>query len=386
MEIPANRNRSTKKWAIPLVVLLALQTSCGTTDLKPFSDATTEMAALVRSGFEKTHEAMKSAAASEGEPAGDGKCDPKDTSFRCLSKKLGDAWEPTEKAISSLVDYSDSLAALAASGDKGKQTAGKVVDSVKGLADAMGAFPGESAAVAVAKEVLGQVIQMKAERDIRKAVSQATAAVDRLAPLLSQNFRDLGVTHDAAAKVWEGNVSLKSKTLREYYEGLLDEERIHQKSLSWIHRYQVAKKPEVKADALAELKAADATFAGMGLSAGEAAAVETRRQQLMALATAQGKEISALEARYNQAVAELDHVRETRQRGNSVLAKGAEAIDAWQKAHKSLRADAEKKELVAGFSGILPHVGLRTATGDKHATPAIAGLTAINKEMSASAK
>jgi hypothetical protein len=384
---------------IAVVALVSLQISCGGPDLKPFSDATAEMSALVQSGFEKTQAALQAAATSGGEPGAEVKCpkDGSDKSFRCQSKALDEAWEPTKTAMTSLVDYSDSLTALAESGDKGKETAGKLVDSVGGLASAVGSFTGPfaSGATEAAKEILGKVIQMRAERDIRKAVSQAASAVDRLAPLLSSNFKGLAVIHEGAANVWEGDVLLKTRTLREYYESLLEDERRVQNFLAAARRYQTAaemlrdkpaKIPEVKADAVADLKKSDAMLGRLAWPEGEAASVEARRERLVTMVNSQSREIAVLEPRYQQAVAELDRVREVRQRGKSVLAKGSEAIDAWQKAHASLRTSSEEKEFVIGFLGFHPHAGMRTASKEKSGRPAVAELNSVNKEMTALVK
>ena len=348
------------------------------------------MSALVKSGFEKTQAAINAAAASGGDSA-------EDKDLKRESKALDEAWDPTKTAMTALVDYSDSLAALAESGDKGRETAGKLVDSVGGLATAVGTFTGPfaSGATEAAKEILGKVIQMRAERDIRKAVSQAASAVDRLAPLLSANFKGLAVIHESAANVWEGGVLVKSKTLRQYYESLLEDEKRVQILLAVARRYQTAadvlrekpdKIPEVKAEALEDLKKSDAMFAHVAWPAGEAAAVEARRQRFVTLVNSQSREIAVLEPRYKQAVAELESVRETRQRGKSVLAKGAEAIDAWQKAHASLRTSSEEKEFVIGFLGFHPHAGMRTASKEKSGRPAVAELNSVNKEMAALVK
>ena len=67
-------------------------------------------------------------------------------------------------------------------------------------------------------------------------------------------------------------------------------------------------------------------------------AVETRRLELVKLLDAKSAEVAILQPRYSQAVADINHVLETRQAGDKYLEKASGAIDAWQKANKGLLA------------------------------------------------
>jgi hypothetical protein len=344
-------------WAITVLILTL--TSCGIPDLKPFSDATAEMASQLRSAFEKTQAAIGFAAATSEDGS----------EFSTKSRQLNERWEPTRKAIAALVDYSDSIAAVAEAGKKGEQTVGRLIDSANDLASAVGVLPLTGTAASIAKAVGAKLIQLKAERDIKKAVRNATEAVDELVPPLKENFVALRNIHTSAANAWEAHVQGESSILTNYYESLVAEERRLQFLLTLIVQYQsasdrlrfraaqaiargdkaqadrlIALIETEKADNLKVLAASDAVLSEIDLTKDPAAAVETRQRMLMDLINAQRKEIALLEPKYQKARADLDRVRDTRQLGARVLAKASDAIDGWHKAHQSLRATVDGQQ------------------------------------------
>jgi hypothetical protein len=210
---------------------------------------------------------------------------------------------------------------------------------------------------------------MKAERDIKKAVLNATEAVDELVPPLKQNFVALRNIHASAANAWEAHVLGESSILTNYYESLVAEERRLQFLLTLILQYQSASDrlrfraaqaiaqgnkaradqligliDTEKADNLKVLRESDAVLAEVDLSQDPAVAIETRQRMLMELINAQRKEVALLEPKYLKARADLDRVRETRQLGARVLSKAEDAIDGWHKAHQSLRATVDGQQ------------------------------------------
>ena len=100
-----------------------------------------------------------------------------------------------------------------------------------------------------------------------------------------------------------------------------------------------------QADVLARIKVTDSMF---DVSNGEdnsvAARIEVRQQQLMTLLTAHRKELALLDAKYRQAMAELNTIREARASADGLLEKGSEAITAWRKAHRSLLATVQGRQ------------------------------------------
>ena len=91
--------------ALPIVLLSGVLVACGIPDLKPFSDATAEMSTVLKQGFERTRASLGAAT----ETATDDDTE----KFNAQLHKLDERWKETRKALSSLVAYSDSLAAIA---------------------------------------------------------------------------------------------------------------------------------------------------------------------------------------------------------------------------------------------------------------------------------
>lgn len=348
----------TGKRATTLIVLLSLLQACGIPDLKPFSDATAEMSTQLGSAFEKTQAAIGYAADTASE----------NQDFKKKSKELEERWVLTRAAIAALVEYSDSLAALSEAGKKGKETVARLTGAVQNLFSAVSALPGASTAVNIINTVGGKIIEMQAASDIRKAVRNATEAVDLMAPLLKANFIDLRRIHALATNAWQSHVDGESSILVNYYEALLPEERRIQYLLTLIVGFQSAtdrllfeaaqatgkenveeaktltdKIPLARAENLKVLGSFDRTMSGLDPATADAK-VEIRQMQLMALLNAQRKEIALLEPKYKAAIARLENVKESRQLGSRVMAKAIESIDAWKKAHKSLQAVAEGQQ------------------------------------------
>src|SRR6185295_13056030 len=151
--------------ALPIVLLSAVLVACGIPDLKPFSDATAEMSTVLKLGFERTRASLGAAT----ETANDEDAD----KFNAQLRKLDERWKETRKALSSLVAYSDSLAAIAEAGHNGKETMAKVTGALTDLASSVGAFSIPAAGPAIVQAVGAKIIEMQAGKDIRKAVDKA---------------------------------------------------------------------------------------------------------------------------------------------------------------------------------------------------------------------
>lgn len=339
-------------------LLCATLVACGIPDLKPFSDATAAMATTLRQGFEEARASL--GAAAESSP---------DEAFTTHLGELDERWKPTRKALSSLVGYSDSLAAVAEAGRNGKETMAKVTGALSELAASVGAtIPGGGAKIVEA--VGAKIIEMQAGNDIRKAVAAASDAVDIMAPVLEQNFADLRRIHNAAAAAWESRVLERWSFQRNYHDALTAEQRRLEYLLTLIIEYQsaparlrwraalaraegneelskklLASIPQEQADQLSALQAADTTFAGIDLDGEDTPdVIEARQQFLLGLINKQRAELSALDPSYRESTTELEAVREARARGDQLLHKAGEAIAAWQKAHRSLQAAAEGQQ------------------------------------------
>ena len=350
-----------------IALSLAALVACKIPSLKPFSDATADMVTALRQGFERTRTTLAAAAESANT-----------TAFTKDVAALDQAWKPTNEALSALVAYSDSLAALAEAGGKGKETMAKFTGAVNDLATAVGALPLQPGLVSVVNAVGAKIIEMQAARDIRKAVLNASEAVDIMTPVLSANIADLRRIHGAASRAWEANASGPTSVLRGYQLSLLDEEQRLQHVLTLIVNYQgtpaklrhqAVANPQEKATALATLNddiktvrtdllktlgELDSTFASLDQGKPETArAVEMRQRQLMEMITAHRKEITLLDPKFQQANTELARIHEARVTGDRILDKGVQAIAAWQKAHRSLQATVDGQQSRPSVSDLL---------------------------------
>lgn len=344
------------KRALPILFLSGVLVACGIPDLKPFSDATTEMATVLKQGFERARASLAAAADTANDQG----------EFNKNLGRLDQRWKETRTALSSLVAYSDSLTSVAEAGAKGKETMTKVTGALTDLASSVGALSIPTAGVTIVNAVGAKIIEMQAEKDIRKAVNKAAEAVDIMAPVLQQNFADLRRIHDAASTAWESRVLGQWSFRRNYYESLTGEQQRLEYLLTLIIEYQSAPArlrwraaladaqnhpeqaktlrasiPKEQADQLKALKDADSTFDGLDLAGKDiAATVEARQGHLLKLLDLQRKELALLEPVYRQSAADVNAVRDTRATGDRVLDKAGEAIAAWQKAHRSLQAAA----------------------------------------------
>jgi hypothetical protein len=61
MQYIAQGDQMIKK-ALPVLLLSGVLAACGIPDLKPFSDATTEMATVLKQGFERARASLAAAA------------------------------------------------------------------------------------------------------------------------------------------------------------------------------------------------------------------------------------------------------------------------------------------------------------------------------------
>ena len=350
----------TKTRTIGGVLALMLIAGCRIPDLKPFSDATTAMVTGLKQGFERSRASLTAAAETADDQA----------AFAAELKKLDAAWKPTREALSALVVYSDSLAALAEAGKTGPETMARLTDAINDLATSVSLIPIPAAGVQVVNQVGAKIIEIKAAGDIRKAVDAASGAIDIIAPVLKATFVDLRSIHDAAAKTYATRVEAESSILTNYYGSLQMEEQRLEYLLNLIIDYQsaparlrwraalaraenrkelaeklIASIPQEQRELLGRLKESDTVFQDMELATDDAATtVETRQLQLIGMLGTHRKELALLDPRYNGARNREAALRNAWRTGDLVLATGGEAIDAWLKAHKSLRATAEGKQ------------------------------------------
>ena len=109
-------------------------------------------------------------------------------------KDLEAKWKPTREALSALVEYSDSLAAVAEAGKKGPETMAQLTGAITDLAKAVSITAIPAVGVEVVNRVGAKIIEIQAARDIRKAVGAAGDAIEIIAPILKATFVDRAIS------------------------------------------------------------------------------------------------------------------------------------------------------------------------------------------------
>ena len=93
-------------------------------------------------------------------------------------------------AMRAVVEYSDSLALIAAAGNSGGDSAAKVAGALDGFLGALSAPALPSNYVALAKSLYGAVASVRAARDFADAVERADPAIQGMATILAADLQD----------------------------------------------------------------------------------------------------------------------------------------------------------------------------------------------------
>lgn len=162
-----------------LAAAVALLSGCATLpDTQGFTDATVSLRRAVASSGSAVVSELKTAplpAVSE------------------QAKKLETAWSTRNKTMSALVDYANSLQAIADAGNKGAESAKKLADAANTLTQSLGAASfGTSAAASLAVDTFsyayGQIAKARAARSLEASLAEVQPAVERIAALFGADL------------------------------------------------------------------------------------------------------------------------------------------------------------------------------------------------------
>lgn len=212
-------------------------------------------------------------------------------------------WEARNKAMSALLRYAQSIDAIVAAGNAGAESAGKVADSVKGLAEAAGlAIPGGPAAAAVATDAVkflyGQIATIRAAGQLAAALDEAQPAVERVAQLMRKDLDDLTVVIRAAEQVRTIKLQGKYKQLNSDRDSILGAMQKHNPGIT-------AERGEYKA--LTELWAAIKPEYDAYLQ--ESKALDDRRMAAAAVIDATGRALDEWAAAHAELASAARHKR-----------------------------------------------------------------------------
>lgn len=202
---------------------------CASPNLEPFVEATATLRTSVNVGGDMviaplTNQSVWDSTEKKYIPPGD----PKHP-----ATQLANSWKLREEAMDAVVVYSASLAAIGEASAKRQENAKEVVTSVKELASAIpGVSTGSSAAGDLLIMGLETIIEVKAYRDMAKAVEAASPAIELISDVLKKDFRSL-------AKLFESNqltnltkLYIEIMPVQEHYDALLKAQEEQREKIS----------------------------------------------------------------------------------------------------------------------------------------------------------
>ncbi|MBI2516551.1 MAG: hypothetical protein HYV95_06505 [Opitutae bacterium] len=168
--------------SVPFLAAALLLAGCPSLpDTQPFTDATVGLRSAV--------------AASGTAVVAELKRNPVD-GMAAQGASLEKAWQVRTKAMSALVDYANSLQAIADSGRKGEESAQKLADAATTLVQTLGAAnlaasAGASLAIDTFKFANGQIARARAAKSLEAALAEMQPAIERIAELFAADLTDL---------------------------------------------------------------------------------------------------------------------------------------------------------------------------------------------------
>jgi hypothetical protein len=214
---------TTPKYAWAYGGLLLLCAGCTTPDLKPFADSTaglhqavTQSQGIIRSEISGIEQAGNLAHPDQVAAAKD---------------KLIKAFDARIAFMGAVVNYSDSLAAVADAGKNGQANAKALGDSLQQLADMAGPYGmAVGAGTEIMSQIYGLIAQARAAHSLREATTKMDPAIQKAAELVQMDMTN--VLNVLKAGEPELNTAIQSPFL---------DDMILRNKLAKIRRDEVAK-------------------------------------------------------------------------------------------------------------------------------------------------
>ena len=165
-----------------IVLTFCLASACVLPDVTPFVAATGDVQIAVKEAGSTATEELKLLDEKTAED------------FSTELAQFAASWVLRDKAMTAMVVYADSLAAIVNAGNNGAEAVGKVIDSVTSFATAIGhPLPVGEVAFGVASDaiklVASVIAKAKALNDLDEALMELQPVVDKLAELLQQDLK-----------------------------------------------------------------------------------------------------------------------------------------------------------------------------------------------------
>ncbi|MCU0451518.1 MAG: hypothetical protein MUC97_17015 [Bernardetiaceae bacterium] len=295
------------------LLLLGWLTSCASLpNLQGFAEESGRMSSAIQKGYVQAETGLARA----------------DTA---RARRLRQVWQPTQQGLSALVAYADALASLAAKGNDNAKTAKefaskfeRATKSVTSLIPVAGLASGEM--TRLVEVVSRQLIVMKTQRTLSRAVREAVPVVDQMVKIIDLNLQDLALIHAEATEQQMTRTWLRYSAVAKAHEAKTEEAKGGLNELAAISRYRNTRKrmhlEEVQLppgpDSTLDRRLADREKALNALSGGIDASI---------------KALDNAYKDYQKATAELN---EQLNQGRALIYGSRDALAAWNRTHGGL--------------------------------------------------
>lgn len=217
-----------------LVVFSLLLAGCTVPDIQPFSNATTEMVGAIRQSYSRTEEFFEKASKN---PAYD-----EDTRKKLEDKlaEFKKVWKPTSNCLIALAAYADSLAAVAEAGKHGKDASDQLFDSLNGVLGALNLVTIPTNVTNLVGVLNDHLKKARASKSLKIAVEKASDIIhgkDGVVDILKQNLSKLEEIQQDLANNLHTVVYTKNQGIINYRDQLQTEALRIRELLTLMERY-----------------------------------------------------------------------------------------------------------------------------------------------------
>ncbi len=179
-----NNKQTLKRTALAYFSLLLLCAGCSTPDLKPFADTTASLRQAVVQSQKIVRTEVDDVANAPNLP---------DLSMVAVdNEKISGLFDKRKAFMEAMVNYSDSLAAVAEAGQNAEANAQALGDSVKQLASAAGTY---GDAVGAGSDIMVKIYKLAAEawavHTLREATAKADPAIQSAAVIIQMDMTNV---------------------------------------------------------------------------------------------------------------------------------------------------------------------------------------------------
>lgn len=279
--------------------------------LWPFSSRTSDMSTGIRSGFAGTDTLLQLA-----------DTPPEDIArFRSIRSRA-------TATLTAVVEYSRTLAEVAATGRAGKDAARTTAEALGGVVAIAGAPQAAGVTTATVAELAGAVAAVRARTSLKDAVETAQPAIDTIATILTRDLSELERLVAIAA------VEAERKVFGEHYAAL-----DYRRSL----RREVRRTDEIltlyldaragSADAITTLRTLDPESPP---APADSKAFEQREQLWRSRARELDAELKRIEPDCRAHDTRMERIARTEATTAATLQAGRNAVTAWARAHRRI--------------------------------------------------